>query len=86
MDENAEGRVYVCINNNKGSDAKQFEKILVHELFHLCDKQATEPSAYIRYFCSEWRNLQMMFCIYKNENYKNDATKNEKECNRLKST
>jgi hypothetical protein len=86
MDENAEGRVYVCIDNNKGSDSTQFEKILVHELFHLCDKQATEVSAYIRYFCSEWRNLQMMFCIYKNENYKNEATINEKECNRLKST
>jgi hypothetical protein len=86
MDENAGGIIHICINNNKGSDAKQFEKILVHELFHLCDKQATEVSAYIRYFCSEWRNLQMMFCIYKSEYYKKKARKNKRECNRLKST
>jgi hypothetical protein len=88
MDENAEGRVYVCINNNKGTDAKQFEQILIHELFHLCDKQATEPSAYVNIYCSEWRDYMMMACIYKGKGkyYKRKAEKNKKECNRLKST
>jgi hypothetical protein len=84
MDENTEGRVYVCINNNKNSDAKQFEQILIHELFHLCDKQATEESAYVRGFCSDWRNYQMMFCIYNNSYYEKKADEKENDCIRLK--
>jgi hypothetical protein len=84
MDENAEGRVYVCIDNNKGSDAKQFEKTLIHELFHLCDKQATEISAYVRGFCSDWRNYQMMFCIYNNSYYEKKADEYGRKCTQLK--
>ena len=84
MDENAEGRVYVCINNNKGSGAKQFEQILIHELFHLCDKQAKDVSAYVRGICSDWRDYQMMFCIYRTEYYKNKAKEYGEKCNRLR--
>jgi hypothetical protein len=84
MDENAGAIIHVCIKNNKESEAKQFEEILIHELFHLCDKQAVEPSAYVSYYCSEWRAYRMMFCIYKSENYKKKARENKRECDRLK--
>jgi hypothetical protein len=84
MDENAKGIIYVCIDNNKGSDNKQFEKILVHELFHLCDKQATEVSAYVRGICSDWRDYQMMFCIYRSRYYEKKASEYENKCKRLK--
>jgi hypothetical protein len=84
MDENAGAIIHVCINNNKGSDKKQFEKLLIHELFHLCDKQAKEQSAYVRGICSDWRDYQMMFCIYKNEYYEDKAKEFKNECKRLK--
>ena len=86
MDENAGAIIHVCINNNKGSDKKQFEKLLLHELFHLCDKQATESSAYVRGICSDWRDYLMMACIYsgKGEYYKKKARENKRECYRLK--
>jgi hypothetical protein len=85
MDENAGEIIHVCIKNNKESDAKQFEQILIHELFHLCDKHATEQSAYVKGICSDWRNYQMMFCIYNNEYYKKKEREREWDCNRLKS-
>jgi hypothetical protein len=84
MDENTEGRIYVCINNNKNSDAKQFEQILIHELFHLCDKQATETSAYVGGICSDWRDYRMMFCIYRSRYYEKKASYYENKCKGLK--
>ncbi|UCH96937.1 MAG: carboxypeptidase regulatory-like domain-containing protein [Candidatus Aminicenantes bacterium] len=91
MDEKEKGIIYVCINNNKGSDTKQFEQILVHELFHLCDKQGTEISAYIRGFCSDWRAYQMMVCLNEGNKdndkvkyYERKASENENECKRLR--
>jgi len=83
-DENAGGIIYLCIDNNKGSDAKQFEKNFLHELFHLCDKQATEVSAYVSGICSDWRDYQMMLCIFKSRYYEKKAGEYEEKCTQLK--
>lgn len=79
--------IWICFDNNKGKDVIRFEQIILHELFHLCDKDAVpplEPTLNEKTPCSDWRNYTMNYCVYNDTFFEEWEMKSKTACEEAK--